>query len=533
MISLETLLTRADQQILYEMLGQATVRLLRALDPQSMTAEGMRSALLALHSPHALLEEGKSRRAIIDLLREDEAEELCSLLGVSSHASHDPWEALHGSSRLGTKHAAIIFGFFQLPVTILQESEGIPTVSRAQCDYPLFEHQRTALNEVRQGLRTPSKRVLLHMPTGSGKTRTAMALICEVLREVPSGVVVWLANSQELCAQAADEFERAWGHLGNRETTVWRFWEGRWLGHECLSDGIVIASFATMWGKLRADPPWSAFVGSKAVLLVMDEAHQAIAATYQFILEAFLARHVPLLGLTATPGRTWNDPAQDALLADFFSRQKVSLRVEGHASPVDYLISEGYLAHPEFRAIPYASGLLSERDLQAYSEAMEVPSAVLSALADDEVRTLTIANHIVDLSKRHRRILLFATTVKHAMQLALVLSAKGIAARGVTAESSGPQRRGAISWYRSRSDDVRVLTNYGVLTTGFDAPTTSAALIARPTKSLVLYSQMVGRAIRGPRAGGNKLAEIVTVVDTELPGFGDMAEAFNNWEDVW
>jgi hypothetical protein len=44
---------------------------------------------------------------------------------------------------------------------------------------------------------------------------------------------------------------------------------------------------------------------------------------------------------------------------------------------------------------------------------------------------------------------------------------------------------------------------------------------------------MVGRAIRGPRAGGNKEAEIVTVVDRGLPGFGSVAEAFNNWEDVW
>jgi superfamily II DNA or RNA helicase len=75
--------------------------------------------------------------------------------------------------------------------------------------------------------------------------------------------------------------------------------------------------------------------------------------------------------------------------------------------------------------------------------------------------------------------------------------------------------------------------NYGVLTTGFDAPQTSAALIARPTKSLVLYSQMIGRAIRGPRAGGNETAEILTVVDTGLQGFGDVEQAFLNWEDVW
>ena len=81
--------------------------------------------------------------------------------------------------------------------------------------------------------------------------------------------------------------------------------------------------------------------------------------------------------------------------------------------------------------------------------------------------------------------------------------------------------------------EPRVLVNYGILATGFDAPNTSAALIARPTKSLVLYSQMVGRALRGTRVGGNAQAEIVTVVDTALPGFGDQAKAFSNWEDVW
>jgi len=78
-----------------------------------------------------------------------------------------------------------------------------------------------------------------------------------------------------------------------------------------------------------------------------------------------------------------------------------------------------------------------------------------------------------------------------------------------------------------------VMCNYGVLTTGFDAPEISAAVIARPTKSLVLYSQMVGRATRGIKAGGNETCTISTVVDTNLPGFGDIAEAFMNWEDVW
>ena len=78
-----------------------------------------------------------------------------------------------------------------------------------------------------------------------------------------------------------------------------------------------------------------------------------------------------------------------------------------------------------------------------------------------------------------------------------------------------------------------MLFNYGVLTAGFDAPRTRCVIIARPTTSLVLYSQMAGRAMRGPKAGGNSKAEILTVADTNLPGFGSVADAFTNWEDLW
>ena len=77
------------------------------------------------------------------------------------------------------------------------------------------------------------------------------------------------------------------------------------------------------------------------------------------------------------------------------------------------------------------------------------------------------------------------------------------------------------------------LLNYGVLTAGFDAPATSCVVVARPTTSVVLYSQMVGRAMRGRRVGGNRYCEIHTVVDTNTPGFRSVADAFANWEELW
>ena len=200
---------------------------------------------------------------------------------------------------------------------------------------------------------------------------------------------------------------------------------------------------------------------------------------------------------------------------------------------MDYLVSNGYLAEPTFRRLRYVSDKLSSYELKTLSEDLDVPASILRKLASDERRSVLIVRELEAMLDRHKRIIVFATTVAHAEMLAAVLSARGHSCRCITGETASTQRAEFIKWYKVDNDDKRIIVNFGVLTTGFDAPLTSAALIARPTKSLVLYSQMVGRAIRGKTAGGNEKAEIVTVVDTALPGFGDLSKAFTNWEDVW
>src|SRR5262249_3674083 len=101
----------------------------------------------------------------------------------------------------------------------------------------------------------------------------------------------------------------------------------------------------------------------------------------------------------------------------------------------------------------------------------------------------------------------------------------------VTSATPDERRRQIIQRYRE-TDELAVLTNYGVLTTGFDAPKTNVALIARPTASVVLYSQMIARAARGPRVGGHKSCRILTGVD-KVPGFRNLAEGFEFWDDIW
>ena len=176
---------------------------------------------------------------------------------------------------------------------------------------------------------------------------------------------------------------------------------------------------------------------------------------------------------------------------------------------------------------------MSEQDVQELSNAIDVPEFILHRLGTDTQRNLKIISEIEDLIKRHRRVIVFAPSVGNARLLAAVLSSRSLEANVVIGKTSTSERDRIIRRFRSNTSRPMVLVNYGVLTTGFDAPTTSAAVIARPTRSLVLYSQMVGRATRGPRAGGNSEAEIVTVSDPNLPGFGSIADAFKNWEDIW
>ena len=94
--------------------------------------------------------------------------------------------------------------------------------------YPLFKHQIEASNECLKILQSEKPRVFLHMPTGSGKTRTAINIMCSLLRKKTKNfVIVWLANKEELCDQAYEEFFKAWQILGNQTVKIFKHFGGK------------------------------------------------------------------------------------------------------------------------------------------------------------------------------------------------------------------------------------------------------------------------------------------------------------------
>jgi DNA repair protein RadD len=533
--SFQTLIQRADEVLLQEWLGRPALKLLQAINGKALPSSRLRAVLGELTSPAGMLANPKIRTSLLGLLRPDEVQSLVE--GLGERRVVDPFRAAsalqyaRGGARF--RNLLNLFG-------VEEEHQETPPFEAesisVQGAYPLFDHQRRAVTRTVKALKEGNRRVLLHMPTGSGKTRTAMNVIARFLREVEPMVVVWLATSEELCAQAASEFDKCWSTLGDREVTLYRFWGPHDLKITNVTDGIVVAGLQKLHSAGIRNIPFLGRLGDKTSLVVIDEAHQAVAPSYRSVIDSLLARNPQgaLLGLTATPGRTWDQPTEDKELAKYFAERKVTLEVKGFSSPVDYLIDQGYLARPNYRSLRYTSREeLTDAELKSLAADLEIPMAVLERLASDELRNMAIIREIERLVTVHRRTLLFSATVEHASLLATVLRSLGVAAKSVSGATPSDERSRIIAWYKDKAPEPRVLANFGVLTTGFDAPATSATVIARPTKSLVLYSQMVGRATRGVKAGGNRAAEVVTVVDTALPGFGDMAEAFNNWEDIW
>ncbi len=386
--------------------------------------------------------------------------------------------------------------------------------------YGLFHHQRLSAKAVAEAL-SEGPSVLLHMPTGSGKTRTAMHLVADHLRCREQAVVVWLSQQPEVLEQAVDAFLESWRALGNRDTRVHRLFGEFPIDLDSITDGLVVGGFQKLTALEGRAENALLSLGDRTSLVIVDEAHQAIAPTYNSVVRA-LSRKQPdtkLLGLTATPGRSWLDVEEDLRLSEFFESRKVILQTPDDRSPIEYLVAEGFLARPTFRHVE-----LRRESSQEWSETDDPMSAI------DNHR---LVNEALDMLDRHKRLLIFGASVEHARFLTWALSARGIDAALIVADTAKPEREYAYHRFRQSGGGPMVLVNFGVLTTGFDAPIAGAAIIARPTRSLVLFSQMVGRVLRGPKAKGTETAEVVTTIDTRLPGFGSVAEAFHNWEDVW
>nr|WP_223732710.1 DEAD/DEAH box helicase family protein [Streptomyces purpurogeneiscleroticus] len=400
-------------------------------------------------------------------------------------------------------------------------------------DFPsLHEYQEDLVRNISTMLdRLAPQRGMLSLPTGAGKTRVTAEAVIRWVKRVGDlkGPLLWIAQTEELCEQAVQSWKFVWSKVGaERPLTVSRLWSTNEVGDVVDHPHLVVATDAKLERCLGTDQyAWL----RQAVLVIVDEAHTAISKRYTEILSHLgltqyeTGRH--LLGLTATPFRNTNEEETRRLVSRFGNR-RLDEGVFPSGDPYRDLQDWRMLAQVEHRTLEGGRIELT-RDEKTHADRMAMLSrSAEQRLADDHARSRRIVDSVAELPDDWQ-ILLFATSVDHAKYLAAMLNDRGVPSAAVDSTTSTQDRRNRIENFRR--EHIRVLTNYGVLTQGFDAPATRAVVVARPVYSTNVYQQMIGRGLRGPLNGGKESCLILNVSDN-IANF-DTHLAFTQFEHLW
>jgi len=258
-------------------------------------------------------------------------------------------------------------------------------------------------------------------------------------------------------------------------------------------------------------------------VLFIDEAHRAAAPSYRRIVRDLIpsVHPVSVAGLTATPFRMEyaNDDPEEGTrdLRDIFENliEPIHTLGEDPRERLERLQDMEILARPDLKLI-HTHTIIRVPDIlvndSIVEEDIERMDRVMALGADKEQRRRAILEHLLPLAKEPTNsILYFGPSVRDAEHMTFLLRREHIPTAVLTGKTRNVTRRQTVAEFKQGK--IRVLCNCQVLTTGFDAPRTTHIVVARPTVSGVLYEQMVGRGLRGPKFGGTKSCVILDCQD--------------------
>ena len=552
-------LSKIDINSLLKFLNKRTVEVLKHLGYlEKITSPKISKIIVKSYSEQKILSTKKMRNSLFDTFTKNEIESLSKTISRSEKKNYYTF-LKNLTFKKNSKKINFLKKFFEIEEIKDNEEEVVKTEtieinlridenSKVKPLYPLFDHQIKASYEAIELLESKKPRAFLQMPTGSGKTRTAVNIMSMLLRKKTENFcMVWLANKEELCDQAMNEFYKSWQILGNQQIKIIKHFGGIRSNLKDINSDleekptVIFSSLGMIWEDVTSNISSIIELSKKTSLVVMDEAHLSTAKTYKTIIELLAPTNkTAILGLSATPGRTYRDVNQDIELKDFYYSQKISLKVKDEKNIINWLIKNEYLAKTSIEKIDFESDLVKlftkkevENELIRIKDGKDYSKNFIKKLSNDNERIEFLINIIIEESKRNQKMIVFASSKDNAIAISDLLNIKGIKAASITNETEVNLRRKSINDYKDEKNNLNILVNYDVLTTGFDAPKTKIAIIGRPTTSIVLYHQMIGRAVRGKKQGGNKSCRILTVADTYLPGYKNLADSFYFWEDIW
>lgn len=392
---------------------------------------------------------------------------------------------------------------------------------------------------------------LVVMPTGSGKTYTAVNWLLN--DAVVKGYrVIWLVHRQELVEQTFMEFRKQAPTLKGTGVKKLRIIpvSGMHLGMNmaCRADVNVcsIASVANKYG-YRFIERMLGVPGKNKCVVVIDEAHHAVSASYRKVITRIqkLNPAMVLLGLTATPTRMNQSELQRFQSIFNINKNlanKIGYRGYVYEVTLKQLLMSGFLAQPRYQSVKTEINgevefNLTEGDKLFFEQFGELSERLKDQIAKSSARNKLIVKQYLDNKDIYGKTIVFAVNQMHAETLCNEFKNVGVAC-----DFAVSSRKDAQQVIRNfKENKFNVLINVQILTEGSDVPDIHTVFLTRETNSESLLMQMIGRGLRGEKAGGTKDAYIVAFHDIwdsfmtfmnprDLDIFEDLPEEYNQDE---
>jgi DNA repair protein RadD len=325
----------------------------------------------------------------------------------------------------------------------------------------LRPYQQEVIDELERQVAAGIRRILITAPTGSGKTIIASEIIRRATAQFKRTVLI--AHRNELLTQARDKLQAFDVYAG-----IIKAGREKDLRPQAL---VQVAGIQTLHARaVRVKsielPP--------AEVIFIDEAHHVRARTYQAIVDAY--PNAIIIGLTATPCRGDGRGLGNAFDAMIECPQISQLITLGHLVKLKIFAPPP----PDLRGVQVAA--TGDYVIRQLSDRMDTDQLVGD-----------VVEHWLKHSQR-RRTVIFAVDVKHSIHIVEELRKSEVKAEHL--DGSTPQDERDAILGRLASGQTEVISNCMVLTEGFDLPDIGCIVLARPTRSLGLYRQMIGRGLR-------------------------------------
>lgn len=329
--------------------------------------------------------------------------------------------------------------------------------------YELLDYQREVVSQLERSFQ-PRSKAMVSLPTGGGKTRTALVFLLERFAQNSKISMRWLAPSHELVAQAISALEQLWSRAPLAVSMN--------VTHLDQSDE---RRPGLQFGTIQLGARRGAKNDAAPQILVVDEAHRVAANSFARVVRHSCSSGSFVVGLSATPGRS--SPKESDRLVDLFDGRLLVPPSLGR-DPIGALRARGVLVEPnvvDISAVPGESTVIGNflreivnyRGISGIAFAPSIPDCyAIAAALNSAGKTSSVVSHEQPLALRRERLRLLAAK--------------------------------KIDW----------LVNVELLSTGIDIPSLDAIALLAPVGSPVSFEQIVGRSTRGPAVGGKDRAII-------------------------